>query len=191
MADDNTPDGQSPDPDAPCPKLSGTANLIKNVSDYLDIEAEYDSAVASGLMRKSLQKVGTNKTTGEIQTWADINQAILGGTVNVGKTHVEAKAKTDALANQMLGTASSSATDTAPATSSQNAENQRSLAAGSFPSHHSASRLNDLDDEYEDNEMMDEPENEPEYDTRQEIFNTEDEEDAEEQALDYVLKLSE
>lgn len=191
MADDNTPDGQSPDPDAPSPKLSGTANLIKNVSDYLEIEAEYDSAVASGLMRKSLQEVGTNKTAGEVQAWADINQAILGSPVNVGKTHEEAKAKTDALVNQMIGTASSSAPETASAASSQSADSQRSPAAESFPSHQPESPLNHLDDGCEDDEMMDEPEDEPEYDTLQEIFNTEDEEDAEEQALDYALKLSE
>lgn len=191
MADDTTPDGQSPDPDAPSPKLSGTANLIKNVSDYLQIEAEYDPAVASGLMRKSLQKVGTNKTAGEIQTWADINQAILGGPVNVGKTHEEAKAKTDALVNQMIGTASSSTPDTASNASSTNADNQHRPAAEGLPSHHPESPLNDLDDDYEDDEMMDEPEDEPEYDTVQEIFNTDDEEDAQEQALDYILKLSE
>ncbi|WP_296186601.1 hypothetical protein [Pseudomonas sp. UBA1879] len=191
MADDTTPDGQSPDPEAPSPKLSGTANLIKNVSDYLEIEAEYDSAVASGLMRKSLQENGTNMTTGEVQAWADINQAILGSSVNVGKTHEEAKAKTDALVNQMIGTASSSTPETASTTSNPSADNQPNPATESSQSHHPEPPLNDLDDDYEDDEMMDEPEDEPEYDTVQDIFNTEDEEDAQEQALDYILKLSE
>lgn len=191
MADDSTPDGRSPDPDAPSPKLSGTANLIKNVSDYQEIKAEYDSSVASGLMRKSLQDVGINTTVGKVQAWDEINEAILTRPVNVGKAHEEAKAKTDALVNQIISTASSPAPETPSAASSQNPDSQRSPTAESFPSHHPEPPLDDLNDDYEDDEMMDEPEDEPKYDTLQEIFNTEDEEDAEEQALDYVLKLSE
>ncbi|MNZ71537.1 hypothetical protein D3C78_899010 [compost metagenome] len=191
MADDKTPDGQSPDPDASSPKLSGTANLIKNVSDYQAIKEEYDSSVASGLMRKSLQDVGMDTTVGKVQAWDEINQAILTRPVSVGNTYEKAKAKTDALANQMVSTASSSAPEAPSTGSNQSADTQHTPLTERFSSYQPEPPLNGSDDDYEDDEMMDEQEDEPELDTLQEIFNTEDEEDAEEQALDYVLKLSE
>lgn len=193
MADNNTTDDQSPDPEAPSPQLSGTANLIKNVSGYLAIEAEYETPVASGLMRKSLQDVGVAKTAGDVQTWAEINQAILNSPVNIVKTHDEVKAKTDALVNQMIGAAGSPATELPPAGSNQLSVSQSVGASPTdhFTPHHSELPFNDFDDAYEDDELLDELEDEPELDSLSEIFGTEDEEDAEEQALDYVLKISE
>lgn len=180
MAVDNTTDGQSPDPDASTSQPSGTANLIQNVSDYLQIEAEYDKPVASGLMRKSLEEVGIKKTVGDIQAWADVNQALLTRPVSVGKTHDKAKAKTDACVNQIINAASTAAPD-APSVG-------RIQPADTSLSHEPEQLLDDQDDEFEEDDAAID---EPEYDSLMEIFGTDDPDDAEEQALDYVLKLSE
>jgi hypothetical protein len=140
-------------------------------------------------MRKSLQDSGVVKTSGEIQIWAEVTQAILTHPVNVGRTHDEAKAKTDALANQMI-TASSRAPEATSSTINRPGygEAEGNNAAESTSWNRSESLFDDPDDDFEDNEMIDEPE---QHDSLPEIFGTENQEDAEEQAFDYILKLSE
>jgi hypothetical protein len=185
MADDENKGAKASEPAAPSTQPSGTANLLQNYSEFMSIEEEYDRSVASGLLRKSLEQHGVKKTLGDVQAWADVSRAIVTNPVNVGQEFKEAKGKTDAYVNGLLSSGAgqdSQPTGAIPVDSTSNQPGPEQYAHG---------LLDDLDDDEVDDDDDDQIEDEEEYDSLQEIFNTDDPEDAEEQAYDHVLKIME
>jgi len=183
MADDENNGAKANEPTAPPTQPSGTANLLQNYSDFMSIEEEYDRSVASGLLRKSLEQHGVEKTLGDVQAWADVSRAIVTNPVNVGQELKVAKAKTDAYVNGLLSSGAGQdtpPTGAIPVDSTSNQSGSEQYAYGP---------LDELDDDGDGD--GDQIEDEEEYDSLQEIFNTDDPEDAEEQAYDHVLKMME
>ncbi|MFJ2484794.1 hypothetical protein [Pseudomonas sp. NPDC087639] len=166
MADD--------DKDTDAAKPSGTANLLHHYSQYTAIEREYDSEVASGLMRKALERKGVEETVGGVKSWAAISHAIVSQNVDLDHELEQAQAKADSLVEGLFSPD--------PFASSLEAD--------------SGSDARDLDDSDQEGPEAeyDDFDDDDTYDERSslvEIYNCESEEDAEDEAYDDMLKLME
>lgn len=174
MADDDKESSELPGAGEPARKPSGTANLLHNYTDYMAIEGEYDADVASGLLRKSLERKGVEQSQEGIKSWAAISKVMVTSDVDVRQEFTDAKEKTDALVDRMF-------TSTVKQASSGPELDARSTPGGDTEEAH-------MDDDFDDEEIEVEDD---ELDTLQEIFGTDDEDDASEQAYDHILKMME
>ncbi|EZI24058.1 TPA: hypothetical protein ACQGWB_003257 [Pseudomonas aeruginosa] len=178
MADDDKESSELPGAGEPARKPSGTANLLHNYTNYMAIEEEYDADVASGLLRKSLERKGVEQSQEGVKSWAAISKAMVTSDVDVGQEFTDAKAKTDALVDRMFTSTVKQASSEPELSSSLDA---RSTPGGDTEEAH-------MDDDFDDEEVEVEDD---ELDTLQEIFGTDDEDDASEQAYDHILKMME
>lgn len=178
MADDDKESSELPSAGEPACKPSGTANLLHNYSNYMAIEEEYDADVASGLLRKSLERKGVKQSQEGVKSWAAISKAMVTRDVDVGQELTDAKAKTDALVDKMFTSTTNLASSERGLSSTLDA---RSMPGGDTEEAHMDDDVDDEEVEVEDDEL----------DTLQEIFGTDDEEEASEQAYDHILKMME
>lgn len=176
--DDDKERSELPNADEPAPKPSGTANLLHNYSNYFAVEKEYDADVASGLLRKSLERKGVKQSQEGIKSWAAISKAMVTSDVDVGQEFTMAKARTDALVDRMFNS-------TIKLTLSEPEPSSTHGAVGTLSADTEEAHIGDGFDD-EDVELED-----GELDTLQEIFGTDDEGDASEQAYDHILKIME
>ncbi|HCF4209916.1 TPA: hypothetical protein NIE30_002846 [Pseudomonas aeruginosa] len=178
MADDDKESSGLPGAGEPAHKPNGTANLLHNYTNYMAIEEEYDADVASGLLRKSLERKGVEQSQEGVKSWAAISKAMVTRDVDVGQEFTDAKAKTDSLVDKMF-TSTTSLASSEPGLSS-------TLDAQSMPA--SDTEETHMDDDFDDEEVE---VGDDELDTLQEIFGTDDEDEASEQAYDHILKMME
>lgn len=178
MADDDKESSELQSPGEPARKPSGTANLLHNYTGYMAIEGEYDADVASGLLRKSLERKGVEQSQEGVKSWAAISKAMVTSDVDVGQEFTDAKAKTDALVDRMFTFTDKQASSGSELSSRLDPQ---STPGGDTEEAYTEDDFDDEEAEVEDDEL----------DTLQEIFGTEDEDDASEQAYDYILKMIE
>lgn len=178
MADDNEESSELPGASQPASKPSGTANLLHNYSDYMAIEGEYDADVASGLLRKSLERKGVEQSSDGVKSWAAISKAMVTSDVDVGQEFMDAKAKTDVFVDRMF----------TPPAKPVPSEAEPSIRLDFHSTVGADTEESHMDDDFDDEEVEVE---DSELDTLQEIFGTDDEDDASEQAFDHILKMME
>ncbi|MDI9776703.1 hypothetical protein [Pseudomonas guariconensis] len=85
-------------------KPSGTANLVQQYSQYVDLANDYEPDVAAGLMKKALERQGVQQSRAEVEAWAAINNAIVTKPVDLAQEVAQANAKADAVAQGLIGT---------------------------------------------------------------------------------------
>lgn len=177
MTDDDKKSSERPDAE-PASKPRGTANLLHNYTSYVAIEEEFDADVASGLLRKSLERKGVEQSREGVKSWAAISKAMVTRDVDVGQEFTVAKAITDAIVDGMFTSTVKQASSKPELSSTHDA---RSAPGGDREEAQ-------MDDDFDDEEVEVEDD---ELDTLQEIFGTDDEDDASEQAYDHILKMIE
>ncbi|VVN14963.1 hypothetical protein PS623_03988 [Pseudomonas fluorescens] len=168
-------------------KPSGTANLMTHYTQYVGLEKEYDPDVAAGLMKKALERQGLQQSGEGVKAWAAINNAIVTKPVDLAQEVAQGSAKADAVVQGLFSSE--------PAGVEASACNQSVDRSADFNDPFGQLSSEEMDsDGYDFEECELEGDEEDQEDPRpslSEIYNTDSEEDAQDEAYDDMLKLIE
>lgn len=154
--------------------IKGTARLLSENRAYEDMKAEYGEDIANGATAKNLQRHGVQVPPEGVGHWNTINRAAFDGKLDVKAERAHMEGLAAEAAATMLGRASIGPLDAA--SDEDEAEE-------------------DIDDsaseELDDDHSVDVSDDDDDRSSLPEIYNCDNEEDAQEQALDDVLKIVE
>lgn len=154
---------------------AGTANILRQHTDYSQLRQDYSPEVASVLAQKSLERHNIPASPSDVEVWHRINTAAADSKLDIATERRVAEARADAVTAHIVDAARSS-TAVAPVTADHSAE--------------AAYELDGSDDNDDDSDG--EPEDdEGELASGADLFGYENDEDNAEAAYDEVLKIQE
>ena len=144
-------------------KPLGTANILRQYSAHQELTQEYSPETANELAAKSLNRSGVEATSGDVASWAKINNAAVDGKIDIPAERQVAETLANGFAQAIITTANQSG---------------------------NADVLQDADEDDVETEDESEP-LEDDLPTIDEMYGYENPEDNDEAALDDVLKAQE